>query len=729
MSFMKLLRSKISITRPLPRVPVLLQMTDTECGAACLAMILGYYGHHISVTECRERFSIGRGGLNAQEIVQVARSYKLRVRSFSVNLFAFKQIALPAIVHWNFNHFIVVERFLPDKVEIVDPSIGRRTLTLDEYSSGFTGIVLTLEPSVQFERRKASPLYWADYLKQIFKISGVRGAFIQIVGTSLLLQFLGILAPIFTAFLVDQIIPFHIYNLMTILGVVLVMLLISQALTRYLRNNLLISLKAQVDAHMMLNFFEHMLSLPLVFFQRRNSGDLLMRLNSNTTLRDIFTGQALSILIDGALVILYLLVLSAQSPIFGLVVFVIGFAQVSVLFFTENILKRLTQEYLSTQSDAQGFMVESLSGISMLKSSGSEAAILAHWTDLFLKQLKVSLRIDQLHSLIDVFLTTLRNLSPLVLLWVTAYFVLDGTFTLGEMLASNALAIAFLTPLSSLVNTVQSLQGVNAYLDRIADVTKAVPEQFLEDIMISSPLSGHIELKNVSFRYTDQSPLIIDNISITIKPGQRVAIVGRTGAGKSTLAHLLLGLYKLTDGQILYDGHPLHTFDYGTLRKQFGVVLQESFLFSSSIRHNIAFNNPDLTYEEVIAASKIAAIHEEIGKMPMGYETPVSERGLALSGGQRQRISLARAVANKPALLILDEATSNLDVVTESKVQHNLAALNCTQIVIAHRLNTIRNADIIVVLDEGRIVEQGTHSELLSKGVYYPQLVQSQSAY
>ena len=304
--------------------------------------------------------------------------------------------------------------------------------------------------------------------------------------------------------------------------------------------------------------------------------------------------------------------------------------------------------------------------------------------------------------------------------------MLNGKMSLGTMLALNALTIAFLMPLASLVSNGQQLQLIRAHLDRIADVIEAEPEQNLHMVQKAPSLLGRIELKDVSFRYDRNAPLVLRDISVVIEPGQKVALVGKTGAGKSTLALLLMGLYTPTKGEILYDGIPLQHLNYRTLRNQFGVVLQESFLFSGSIRQSISFNDPGISLERVMEAAQFAAIHDEIMQMPMDYETLVAEGGTGLSGGQRQRLSIARALAHKPAILLLDEATSHLDVVTESLVDQNLSNFACTRIVIAHRLSTIRNADKILVLDEGIIVERGTHNKLLAKDRYYAELIHNQ---
>jgi ABC-type bacteriocin/lantibiotic exporter with double-glycine peptidase domain len=709
------------------RIPVLLQLSAVECGAACLAMILSYYGRRTTIADVRQRCQVGRDGLSALDLVQAARSYGLRVRAVSLQEDDLSLITCPAIVHWEFNHFMIVERVSAAWVEVVDPAWGRRRLTMKEFFDGFTGIVLMLEPGVQFERAtSARRVSLASYARAYLKLAPLSIA--QIIGASLLLQLFGLVVPLLTAVVVNQVIPLQLLDTLLLLAVGLLVLIVAQVVMSLLRSVVLLSLQTRVDTNMMLGFFEYLTSLPLRFFQQRSSGDLLARLSSNLVIRDTVSNQLISTLLDGSLVVTYLLLLLKSSLFFGVVALAIGGIQVAILLSSTRLIRPLAKQELLAQGKFHGYAAEALMGITTLKAMGAEQRALEHWTNLFFEQMNASVRRHYLAALVDLAVTNLRTLAPLLLLVIGTTQVLQGTLQAGTMLGLVTLATYFLAPLSVLVESGQQLQVVRSHMERVADVMEAEPEQAPQNVAQPPRLKGHLRLQNVSFQYDPHSPVILHDINVAIRPGQKVAIVGRTGSGKTTLGMLLLGLYLPTSGDIFYDHVPLRTLDYQGVRAQFGVVTQGSTIFSGTIRENITLNHPAMPMEQVIQAAQAAALHEDILCMPMEYETFVAEGGAALSGGQRQRLALARALANHPVILLLDEATSALDVVTEQAVEQNIRALKCTQIIIAHRLSTIRHADLILVLDQGAILERGTHAELLRQHGYYAQLIQSQLA-
>jgi ABC-type bacteriocin/lantibiotic exporter with double-glycine peptidase domain len=711
---------------PRKRVPVLTQMSATECGAACLAIILSYYGYKTSVAEVSNDCGVGRDGLSALSIVKAARRYHLQVRAISLDLDSFQHVLLPAIVHWQFNHFIVIEKWTPHYVEVVDPALGRRKLTIEEFDAGFTGICVTLQPGRGFVRRYGIPRFamLRQYVVNAIKIAPT--SLFQVLLASLISLLFGFVMPITTSFLIDKIIPQSLNNGLLIFGLGMFIFLLAQLLLGTMRSVILVKLAVLIDASLVLGFFDHLIALPLKFFQLRSSGDIISRMESNTVIRNTINAQLIGMILDSCSVVVYLVILYMFSPLFALLPLGFGLLQVLLVLCTTGPLLSLLNRSLETQSRSLGYLTEVLSGIAALKAAGIEQLARDRWAGFFFAEMNATIRRDYFATLVAMAETFLVSLSPLILLLVGAKEVMDGTLSLGTMLALQSLSASFLTPLASLTNTGRQIQLAYAHLDRVADIMQAEPEQKNLQLISAPHLTGHIRLTDVGFQYDLNSPPILHDLNLTIQPGQKVAIVGRSGAGKSTLGKLLLGLYLPTQGEILYDNIPLQKMNYREVRAQFGVVMQDVGIFSGSIRENISLNIPDITLDAVVQAAMLADLHADIIQMPMDYETQVSEGGSALSGGQRQRLALARALVRCPSVLLLDEATSSLDVVTEQHVEANLQRLPCTQIVIAHRLSTIRNADLILVVDQGTVVERGTHKELLQHNGFYCHLVQSQ---
>jgi ATP-binding cassette, subfamily B, bacterial len=709
------------------RVPVLLQLTAVECGAACLAMILSAFGRSTRVAECRAAMGPGQDGVTALAIVQAARGLGLEAKAYRLAPEQLRDIPMPTIAHWGDNHFVVLERCTPRWVDIVDPASGRRRITPQELAAELSGVVLTFVPGPHFVPR-SMPLHasWSAELRRLLRLPGIRRLLAAIVVASLLLQVLGLALPLFVALLVDRILPDQALGLLPLLGAGMLLVVVAEALLSLGRAVLLTSLQMRLDRALMHRFLQHLLALPFRFFQERTSGDLLMRLTSNATIRETLTSQVLASLLDGGLILVYLTIILLRAPLFGAVVCAIGLLQALVLVVVAPRLRSLSEQDLQAQSDEESYLVELLGGIATIKAAGGETRVLASWSRLFARALHIGQQRSLLAARVEAAIAALRTLAPLLLLWIGARAVLEGSIDAGIMLALVVLAINALAPLGSLMAQLQQLQLVRVHLDRLVDVIEAAPEQDAQAVEPAPALTGRIELEQVDFRYAPHGPLVLGDLNVSIAPGQLVAVVGRTGSGKSTLVRLLLGLVTPAHGRIMYDGLPLHTLDYGSVRSQVGVVLQDVFLFSGTIRQNIAGHLSDADDEQVVAAARMAAIHDEIMRMPMQYASRVAEGGAGLSGGQRQRIALARALAGRPALLLLDEATSHLDAVTEQQIEANLRALSCTRIVVAHRLSTVRHADLILVLDQGRLVEQGTHAELLARQGAYAALVQGQ---
>lgn len=667
-------------------------------------MILGHHGRPTRISECRERCGAGRDGTTARAIVQAARSYGLEAKGFGCTPGALAELPLPAIAHWGFNHFVVLEAITKDGAVIVDPALGRRFIDAADLDASFTGVVLTFRPGAAFERRPAAPGFsWTAYVAALCRRrAGLVG---QVLGASVLLQAFGLAIPLFTALLVDRLLPGHLLRGVHLAAAGTALFVICHAFLGYLRARVLLALQSNLDASLMLGFFEHLLSLPFPFFQQRSTGDLLARVSGNAAVREAITGNLLSTVLDGALVVAYGGLLLAWSPSFA--GFALGAAalQTAVIVGLRERAQHLVKREIASQADSQAYLVEALRGISLIKSGGTEQRAVARWSDLFFRNLRVSLERGELSALTEGILSAATALATVALLWRGACDAIDGRLSLGAALALSTVATSLLSPWAAILQSSQKLSLLGAELERIGDTLETRPEQADGASRRAPRLRGAMTLEGVRFRFDSLGEDVLRDVSLAVAPGEIVAIVGRTGSGKSTLGQLLLGLYTPTGGRVLYDGEPLTELDIRAVRAQIGVVAQESFLFNGSVRSNIAFGDPGRTLDEVTEAARVACIHEDVERMPMGYETLVGEGGASLSGGQRQRLSIARAVLASPRILLLDEATSHLDEATEESVLANLAALGCTQIMITHRPSTVRRAHRVLLLEGGRLVD------------------------
>lgn len=698
------------------RVPWVGQMEVADCGAACLAMVLAYYGKQVALEELRHTTSTNRDGVDARAMVAAARGYGLNARGVAADLDDLPRLPPGSILHWEFNHFVVFERVGRRGVHIVDPAVGRRRVSRKMLGRSYTGVAIQLEPAEEFEpSRRKTRATWR-YLRPLL---GESKLLTRVLLMSVLLRLLALALPIATGLLVDQVIPNGDRHLLTVIGATMIGVVGYYLLSAFLRAHLLLQLRTILDVRLTRDFVEHMVALPYSFFLGRSAGDLMMRLQSNTVVRETLTSTAMSALLDGTLAILYLILLAVVSLPLAAVVLLLGALQVVALVLSWRRSQSLMSESLQVKAKSESYTYELLAGIETLKAAGAEPSAAKHWERLFINQVRVDLARGRLNAGVQTALDGLSLASPLAVLIVGGFQVLDGNLSLGTMLAAGTLASGFLQPLGTLVSTGLGLQSVRSYMDRINDVLDMPREQEGQQVVPAPPLHGHVLADNVSFAYGLLSPPVVRDVTLQVTPGQTVGIVGRSGAGKSTLARLLLGLYRPTAGQIRLDGINIDDVEVTSLRRQFGIVTQRPYLFASTIRDNIALTDPTVPLEAVVSAAELACIHHSIESMPLGYETLLVDAGASLSGGEQQRVALARALVHRPALLLLDEATSDLDTVTERELLKNLRSLDSTTIVIAHRLSTVKDADLILVMEDGRVIEQGNHDELLARqGVY-----------
>ncbi|MGW3957715.1 NHLP family bacteriocin export ABC transporter peptidase/permease/ATPase subunit [Streptomyces sp. NPDC004752] len=710
------------------RTPTVLQMEAVECGAACLAMVLGHYGRHVPLEELRIACGVSRDGSRASNLLKAARSHGLTAKGMQMDLAALAQVAAPAVLFWEFNHYVVYDgmgrRFGRPGVYLNDPAKGRRFVPMEEFDRGFTGVVLVLEPGDGFSRGGRRPGVLGALPT---RLRGTAGALPAAVLASLLLVAVGAAVPALSRTYIDT---FLIGGQTSLLGVLFASMatcvLLTLALTWLQQANLLHG-RIISSTLSSARFLRHLLRLPVTFYAQRSPADLVQRLQSNDQVAETLARDLAAAGVDAVVVVLYAVLLYAYDP--QLTFVGIGVALLNVVAMRLVVRLRATRT-AKLRADMARLTNTSYTGLQLIetmKATGGEDGYFRKWAGQHATTLEEQQRLGVPSAWLGVVAPTLAMFNSALILWIGGLRAVEGQISVGLLVAFQALVARFTAPLARLGGVAGRIQDFAADVARLKDV-----ENFRADPRYARPpgdgdctrrLRGHVELENVTFGYSPLDKPLLSGFDLTVGPGQQVALVGGSGSGKSTVSRLISGLYAPWDGVIRIDGRRLEDIARGALASSVSFVDQDVFLFEGSVRDNVALWDPSIPDEAVVEALRDAALYDVVLRRPGGIHGKVEQDGHNFSGGQRQRLEIARALVRRPSILVLDEVTSALDAETELVVMDNLRRRGCACVVIAHRLSTVRDSDEIVVLQHGTVVERGRHEELVARGGAYAALV------
>lgn len=686
------------------RLPAILQTEAAECGLACVAMVASYWGHRIDLSSMRQRFSISLKGATLKGLMAMAQGLKLQSRPLKLDMEHLPELKLPAVLHWDMNHFVVLKRVTHTHAFIHDPGVGERRLALGEVAKHFTGVALELTPTGEFSPKNESKDF--SLLSLMGRVVGLRRGLGQVLLLGLALQVCALVAPFYMQWVVDEALLADDHELMTVLGCGFLLLVVLQASIGAVRSWVTTVLSTNLNFQWFGNAFTHLMTLPLPYFEHRHTGDIVSRFGSIQTIQKSITIQFVEGIIDGVLVLGTLVMMCLYSLQLATVACcaVMMYVVLRALVFAP--LKEATSEQIIHAAKQQTHFMESVRGVQSVRLFGRNDERRAGWLNALADQFNADLRVARLGLSYQTANTFLFGAERVVVIWLAALAVMDAKFSVGMLFAFISYKDQFSQRMASLIDKLFEFRMLRLHGERVADIVLAQAEQdiFAHEVG-SATITPSIELRQLAFRYSDSEPYIIKDLDLKIVPGECIALTGPSGSGKTTLVKLLLGLLEPTSGEILIGGVKLANLGLSNYRQLIGTVMQEDTLFAGSISDNISFFSTDPDQQRVVQCACLAAIDNEIVAMPMAYNTLVGDIGTGLSGGQKQRILLARALYKNPQLLVLDEATSHLDVWNEQAVNAAIQGLKLTRVIVAHRPETIAMAERVVVLHGGKIVQ------------------------
>ena len=703
------------------RVPVVMQMEALECGAASLGMVLAYWKKWLPLERLRIDCGVSRDGSNALNILKAARKYGMVAKGFRMEVERLRKVEDPAILHWNFCHFVVFNGFKGDKVSLNDPARGRVLVDMEEFNRSFTGIVLTFQPGPEFEPsgQHASVL---SFVRQ--RMKSARAALLFTFLTGLLMAFVGLVSPVFSQIFMDDILSGKNPDWFKFFIGMYAVLVVFQFIVQVMQDFRWVIYQAQLDIEANTSFIWHVLHLPISFFQQRFAGDLVIRQQSNQTCAAHLVQKIAPAVVDISLLIIYLLVMSRYSLPLTAVGLTVAVLNLGLMRYIADKRMNLGRVLERDNGKLNGTTMSSIEGMETIKAAGAELGFFQRWSGVFATKLNSEVRQNKTSVYLEILPLLLQQLSANVILVLGAYLILKGELTIGMLTAFQGFMTSFMNPLNKLMDTGQTLIETRTQMERIEDVYNSdrdvKDEALTEPITGSGKLGGKVEVRNVVFGYNPLSTPLLDGLSFTLEPGKSVALVGSSGCGKSTIAKLVSGLYEPWSGEILFDGMPRKEIQRAVFTNSVAMVDQDITLFEDSIANNVKIWDRSIEDFAMIMACRDAQIYTDIVTRPDGFNERLTEGGSNLSGGQRQRLEIASALAREPVVLILDEATSALDAATEERVMRSIRQAGISLIIIAHRLSTIRDCDEIIVLDKGHVMERGTHEALMrEEGMYY----------